>query len=144
MAFSGARAALRAAVQALPLLDVYVPFSSKRPTGYGRLPQFARFAEASLRRSDRIAVVVDNDRIHQAPAVQPWLAAPPHLERLWLPADCPRAQPIERVFGDVHDKITRRRKRKRWRDRVTDVGHFQDRHGPGPYHRSTQGNRLKA
>jgi hypothetical protein len=25
---------------------------------------------------------------------------------LWLPTDCPKANPIERVFGDVHDKCT--------------------------------------
>ena len=32
-----------------------------------------------------------------------------------------RANPIERAFGDVHDKCTRNHKRKRLRDLVQDV-----------------------
>ena len=52
----------------------------------------------------RISVVVDNYCIHQAKAVEQWLAHHPRLTLLWFPTSCPRANPIERVFGDVHDK----------------------------------------
>jgi transposase len=55
----------------------------------------------------RISVVVDNYHIHKAKAVTQWLTKHPRLVVLWLPTYCPRAHPIERVFGDVHDKCTR-------------------------------------
>jgi len=80
---------------------------------------------------------VDNYSIHQAQAVQRWLAAHPRFELLWLPTYCPKANPIERIFGDVHDKITRNHKRKRLRDLVADVGRYLNRHGPWPYQLST-------
>jgi putative transposase len=64
----------------------------------------------------RIYVVVDNYCIHKAKAVPQWLANHPRFEVLWLPTYCPRANPIERVFGDVHDKCTRNHTRQRLRD----------------------------
>jgi len=88
-------------------------------------------------RYDRIYVVVDNYRIHKAQAVERWLAAHSRFELLWLPTYCPRAHPIERLFGDVHDKVTRNHKRKRLRDLVADVGRYLDRHGPWDYRLST-------
>jgi len=84
-------------------------------------------------RYDRISVVVDNYRIHKAQAVEHWLAAHPRFELLWLPTYCPRANPIERIFGDTHDKVTRNHKRKRLRDLVADVGRHLERNGPWPY-----------
>jgi transposase len=51
---------------------------------------------------------VDNYCIHKAKAVEQWLAHHPRFTLLWLPTYCPRANPIERVFGDVHDKGTRK------------------------------------
>jgi transposase len=65
---------------------------------------------------------VDNYKIHKAQAVQRWLAAHPRFPLLWLPTYCPRANPIERIFGDTHNKVTRNHKRKRLRDLVADVG----------------------
>jgi transposase len=85
------------------------------------------------RRYDHISVVVDNYKIHKAQAVQRWLAQHPRFELLWLPTDCPRANPIERVFGDTHDKVTRNHKRKRLRDLGADVGRHLDRNGPWLY-----------
>src|SRR3954452_24648117 len=76
---------------------------------------------------------VSDYRIHKAQAVQQWLAAHPRFEVLWLPTYCPRAHPIERAFGDTHDKVTRHHKRKRLRDLVADVGRHLDHHGPWPY-----------
>jgi putative transposase len=89
------------------------------------------------RRYDRIYVVADNYKIHKAQAVQRWLAAHPRFELLWLPTYCPRANPIERVFGDTHDKVTRNHKRKRLRDLVADVGRHLDRNGPWRYQLSS-------
>jgi putative transposase len=86
---------------------------------------------------DRIYVVVDNYKIHKAQAVQRWLAAQPRFHLLWLPTYCPRANPIERIFGDVHDKVTRNHKRKRLCDLVADVDRYLHQHGPWPYQLST-------
>ena len=81
----------------------------------------------------RIDVVVDNYRIHKAKAVGQWLETPPRFALLWLPTYCPRANPIERAFGDVHDKCTRNHKRKRLRDVVRDVVWHLQAHGPWLY-----------
>lgn len=85
---------------------------------------------------DRIYVVVDNYSIHQAQPVQDWLAAHPRFQLLWWPLYCPRANPIERIFGDTHDKVTRNHKRKRLRDLVADVGRHLQYNGPWSYHLS--------
>jgi putative transposase len=79
----------------------------------------------------RIYVVVDNSGIHQAKAVQPWVAQPPRFERLFLPTYGPGANPIERVFGDVHDLCTRHHTRKRLRELVADV--IEHLHITGPW-----------
>jgi transposase len=81
----------------------------------------------------RISVVVDNYRIHKAKAVGQWLETHPRFELLWLPTYCPRANPIERAFGDVHDKCTRNHKRKRLRDVVSDVVWHLQANGPWRY-----------
>ena len=81
----------------------------------------------------RIYVVVDNYKIHKAKAVGQWLATHPRFELLWLPTYCPRANPIERAFGDVHDKCTRNHKRKRLRDLVGDVVRHLHANGPWLY-----------
>ncbi len=69
----------------------------------------------------RIYVVCDNYRIHTAKAVVEWLAAHPRFELVFLPSYCPQANPIERAFGDVHDKCTRNHKRTQVGDVVGDV-----------------------
>jgi len=78
-------------------------------------------------------VVVDNAKIHSAAEVQKWLAAHPRFELLYLPTYCPRANPIERAFGDVHDKCTRNHTRKRIWHLVQDVKHHLQSNGPWPY-----------
>jgi hypothetical protein len=82
---------------------------------------------------DRMDVVVDNYIIHKAKAVDQWLEKHPHFELLWLPTYCPKANPIERAFGDVHDKCTRNHQRKRLRDLVQDVEHHLQANGPWKY-----------
>jgi transposase len=81
----------------------------------------------------KVYVVVDNYGIHKAKAVEKWLAAHPRFELLFLPAYCPKANPIERAFGDVHDKCTRNHKRKRLRDLVDDVKRHLKINGPWCY-----------
>ena len=78
-------------------------------------------------------MVADNDCIHKAKAVEQWLASHPRFALLWLPTYCPRANPIERAFGDVHDKCTRNHKRKRLRDLVQDVEQHMQANGPWQY-----------
>ena len=85
-------------------------------------PQFAR-----------LSVVVDNSQIHYAGEVAQWLAAHPRFELLYLPTSCPKANPIERAFGDVHDKCTRNHTRKRMWHLVQDVEQHLAVNGPWPY-----------
>lgn len=81
----------------------------------------------------KIFVVVDNYKIHKAKAVAQWLAQHPRIELVFLPTYCPKANPIERAFGDVHDKCTRNHQRKRLRDLVADVIKHLRVNGPWPY-----------
>ena len=78
----------------------------------------------------RVYGVVDNYKIHKAKAVEQWLAKHPRFELLFLPTYCPRANPIERAFGDVHDCCTRDHRRKRLRDLVADVVEHLHVNGP--------------
>lgn len=80
-----------------------------------------------------LTVVADNAKLHKAAKVQPWLAAPPRFELLYLPTYCPRAHPIERAFGDVHDKGTRNHTRTRMRHLVQDVHQHLRVNGPWRY-----------
>jgi putative transposase len=84
-------------------------------------------------RYTRLYVVVDNYKIHKAKAVEDWLAAHPRFALLFLPTYCPRANPIERAFGDVHDCCTRNHQRKRLPDLVTDVVEHLELNGPWKY-----------
>jgi transposase len=81
----------------------------------------------------RLTVVADNAKIHHAGEVEKWVAAHPRFELLYLPTYCPRANPIERAFGDVHDKCTRNHPRKRLWHLVQDVKQHLQVNGPWPY-----------
>ena len=81
----------------------------------------------------KIFVVVDNYNIHKAKAVEQWLGRHPRIELVYLPTYCPKANPIERAFGDVHDKCTRNHRRKRLRDLVADVSKHFRVNGPWQY-----------
>jgi DDE superfamily endonuclease len=87
----------------------------------------------SARRWDRIYIVADNDKIHKAKLGQHWLQQHPRFRLLFLPTDCPRAHPIERCFGDLHDKVTRNHRRKRRRDLVADRKRHLPQNGPWRY-----------
>jgi transposase len=84
-------------------------------------------------RYTRLYVVVDNYKIHKAKAVEQWLAAHPRVTLLFLPTYCPRANPIERAFGDVHDCCTRNHQRTRLQALVADVESHLQVNGPWLY-----------
>ena len=65
---------------------------------FRKLPDHLR--QTFRKRYRRIYVVCDNYKIHKAKAVDRWLEEHSHFELVWLPSYCPRANPIERVFGD--------------------------------------------
>jgi transposase len=72
----------------------------------------------------KIYVVLDNFKIHKAKAVGRWLEDHPRFELLWLPRYCPKANPIERIFWDVHEQCTRNHARKRIENLVKDVEQY--------------------
>jgi transposase len=78
-------------------------------------------------------VVVDNYKIHKAKAVVEWLSRHPRFELLWLPTYCPEANPIERAFGDLHDKVTRTHTRRQLPWLVWDVKEHFRQNGPWKY-----------
>lgn len=78
-------------------------------------------------------MVVDNYGIHKARAVGAWLSQHPRFELVFLPGYCPRANPIERAFGDVHDKCTRNHKRRHLAELVADVKEHLRWNGPWRY-----------
>ena len=84
-------------------------------------------------RYTQIYVVADNYKIHKAKAVAQWLAAHPRVQLLFMPTYCPRANPIERAFGDVHDCCTRNHQRKRLHDLIADVEDHLHVNGPWQY-----------
>ena len=92
-------------------------------------------------RFDKVYVVVDNYGIHKAKAVEQWLAAHPRFELLFLPTYCPQANPIERAFGDIHDKCTRNHQRQRLEELVRDVE--QQLTTNGPWHYTSRGEELR-
>lgn len=89
-------------------------------------------------RYPRLSVVVDHDKIPQATAAEPWLAAHPRFARRFWPTYGPRAHPIERAFGDVHDGCTRHHQRQRLPDLVPDGGEHLQLNGPWKYHLSAR------
>jgi hypothetical protein len=64
-------------------------------------------------RERRRDVVVDNATIHQAKAVEQWLATHPRVTRRLLPTYGPRANPLKPAFGDVPDGGPRHHRRQR-------------------------------
>ena len=62
-----------------------------------------------------------------------WLANHPRVTSLFLPTYCPRANPIERAFADMHDTCTRNHRARQLLDLVADVEQHIHMHGPGKY-----------
>jgi hypothetical protein len=57
----------------------------------------------------------------------------PSIELLFLPTYCPKANPIERVFWEVHDKCTRNHRRQKIGQLVSDVEQHLEVNVPWPY-----------
>jgi hypothetical protein len=95
------------------------------------LATLARASPATV--FSRLTVVADNAQIHHAAKVEKWLAVHPRFELLYLPTYCPRANPIERACGDVHDKCTRNHTRKCMPHLVQDVKEHLQVNGPWAY-----------
>ena len=87
-------------------------------------------------RFTKVYVVVDHYGIHKAKAVERWLAAHSRFELLFLPTYCPKANPSERAFADIHDKCTRNHQRRRLEELVGDVERHLLLNGPWHYHLS--------
>jgi transposase len=85
------------------------------------------------KRYRKIYIDCDNYKIHKAKAVDRRLEERSRFELVWLPGYCPKANPIERVFGDVHDKCARNHTRKRLRTPVGDVEEHLAENGPWKY-----------
>jgi hypothetical protein len=77
--------------------------------------------------------VADNAKIPHAHKVQPWLAAHPRFELLYLPTSYPRTNPIARAFGDGHGKCTHTHTRKQIWQLVPDVKPHLLGNGPWRY-----------
>jgi hypothetical protein len=78
------------------------------------------------------SVVADTAKLHTAAEVTKWLAAHPRCALLYLPTYCPRAHPIERALGEVHDKWTRNHTRQRMWQLGQDVEQHLRVNGPWP------------
>ena len=87
-------------------------------------------AHSPIEPDRRREVVVANFQSQQARAVEPWVAAPPRVTWLWLPTDCPRANPLARAFGDGQDCCTRNHRRQRLPDLGADVEDHVPLNGP--------------
>jgi DDE superfamily endonuclease len=80
-----------------------------------------------------LSLVVDNSKIPKAGEGERWLAAHPRFHLLFLPTYCPKANPIERALGEVHDKGTRNPTRKRMWHLGQDAEQHLPVNGPWPY-----------
>jgi transposase len=80
-----------------------------------------------------IFLVLDNYGIHKAKVVRQWLAAHPRIRLLFVPTYCPKSNPIERLFWEVHDKCTRNHRRRKIEQVVEDVERHMQVNGPWPY-----------
>jgi transposase len=89
--------------------------------------------DSVYKQASKIYVVVDNYRIHKAKDVVEWLSKHPRVELVWLPKYCPKANPIERAIGDVHDCCTRNHKRSKMGELVEDVEWHFKLNGPWKY-----------
>jgi hypothetical protein len=77
--------------------------------------------------------VVDNDKMHKTRMGERWRAEHPRFGLVFQPPYGPRSRPLERVYGDVQDQVTRHHRRQRMRDLGADVIRFLEQQGPWRY-----------
>jgi hypothetical protein len=64
-----------------------------------------------------IHLVLDNARYHHAKLVQAWLAEPGRRIKIYfIPACCPRPNPVERLWGLMHKHVTHNQCHQRFAD----------------------------
>jgi transposase len=82
-----------------------------------------------------IHVFLDNARYHHAELVQEWLARPGCRIKLhFIPTYCPHLDPIERLWGLMHKKITHNRSYAKFNDFCTAVLTFLRDEVPKNWH----------
>ena len=82
-----------------------------------------------------IHVFLDNARYHHAELVQEWLARPGCRIKLhFIPTYCPHLDPIERLWGLMHKKITHNRSYAKFTDFCTSVLTFLRDEVPKNWH----------
>jgi transposase len=82
-----------------------------------------------------IHVYLDNARYHHAKLVQAWLAAPGCRIKLhFLPPYCPHLNPIERLWGVMHKRVTHNRCHSRYNDFVAAILTFLRHDVPEKWH----------
>jgi transposase len=82
-----------------------------------------------------IHVFLDNARYHHAELVQQWLARPGCRIKLhFIPTYCPHLDPIERLWGLMHKKITHNRSYAKFNDFCTAVLTFLRDEVPKNWH----------
>ena len=73
--------------------------------------------EAQNPAKKRIYVILDNARYHKAILVKQWLEQPDcRIHPIWLPSYAPHLNPIERLWGVMHKKVTHNRFYKTYRE----------------------------
>jgi hypothetical protein len=109
------------------------PLGARKNHGLCRALWARREPTAPASRLARMYVGVDNYIMHTAKAVNQGRETPPRFALLWVPTYWPKAHPIARACGEVHDKCPRHHQRKRLRDLVKAVEHPWPAKGPWKY-----------
>src|SRR5271168_159422 len=91
--------------------------------------------EAMFPDKRQLHVFLDNARYHHAKLVQAWLARPGCRIRLhFVPAYCPHLNPIERLWGAMHKRVTHNRCHPRFADFRTAILTFLRQEVPENWH----------
>ena len=95
--------------------------------------QFLEYLSASYRRAHRLHLVLDNYIIHKAACVKRFLAAPDCRVVLhFLPPYSPDDNPIERLWKQMHDQVTRNHRHRCIDTLVAAVKRFLEAAQPFP------------
>jgi len=95
--------------------------------------QFLDYLSGRYRRARRLHLVLDNYIIHKAACVQRYLATPGcRIVLHFLPPYSPDDNPIERLWKQMHDHVTRNHRHKRIELLVAAVQRFLDAAQPFP------------
>lgn len=83
-----------------------------------------------------IHVFLDNARYHHAKVLQPWLQAPERRIKLhFLPSYAPHLNPIERLWGVMHEHVTHNRHHAHFNDFTEEILNFFRKTLPKKWHK---------